>query len=75
MFFEVKAYVYSNSSTVSLANQNVFNRLEAAIYLRVSPSTIDRWVKSGAIKTGKVNRRVLFHRDALDAVAKSQPAS
>ena len=57
-----------------LANQNVFNRIEAAAYLRVAPSTLDRWVKSGAIKPGRIQRRLLFHRDTLDAAAKCQSA-
>ncbi len=58
--------------TKSEQQQSVFSADEAASYLRISRATLNRLVKSGAIKAGKLERRILFHRDALDRVAKGE---
>jgi excisionase family DNA binding protein len=41
---------------------------EAAAYLRVSRSTVERLLKQGRIRSTYIGRRRLLHRDDLDSV-------
>lgn len=43
----------------------LMTREEAAVYLRISTTTLDRHVKSGVIKSVKIGKRVLFSREQL----------
>lgn len=45
-----------------------YNRQEAADYLRVSISTIDRMARTGTLSRTVIGRRVLFTREALAAL-------
>jgi excisionase family DNA binding protein len=48
--------------------QIYFTKAEAALYLRVSQSTIDRWVADGRLRRHKIDgiRSVRFIRSELD---------
>lgn len=50
------------------------NRQEAAEYLRISPPSLDRWMREGRVKFYKAagQRSVRFRRDDLDAVMEVQ---
>ncbi len=43
----------------------LFNRFEAAAYLRVSVKTIDRLFRNGRINGYKLGRRVLIYQNSL----------
>ena len=45
---------------------NLLNIKEAAIYLRISTSTLYRWVHQKKIKHAKIGSRVLFSQEYLD---------
>jgi DNA binding domain, excisionase family len=45
---------------------NLLNIKEAASYLRISVSTLYRWVHQKKIKHAKIGSRVLFSQDSLD---------
>lgn len=45
---------------------NLLNIKEAASYLRISVSTLYRWVHQKKIKHAKIGSRVLFSQDYLD---------
>lgn len=42
-------------------------REEAAEYARVTPQTLEQAVEAGELRCRRVGRRVLFHRDWVDA--------
>lgn len=44
---------------------NLLNIQEAASYLRISTSTLYRWVHQKKIKHAKIGSRVLFSQDIL----------
>lgn len=44
---------------------NLLNIKEAASYLRISVSTLYRWVHQKKIKHAKIGSRVLFSQDSL----------
>ncbi len=45
---------------------NLLNIKEAASYLRISVSTLYRWVHQKKIKHAKIGSRVLFSQEYLD---------
>lgn len=45
---------------------NLLNIKESAIYLRISTSTLYRWVHQKKIKHAKIGSRVLFSQEYLD---------
>lgn len=47
-------------------NNTLLNVQEAASYLRISTSTLYRWVHQKKIKYVKIGSRVLFSQDSLD---------
>lgn len=55
----------SNSTHPRTETQDVFNRKEAAEFLRLKVSTLDKYVKAGRIKVNLATRRPLFTRQAL----------
>jgi excisionase family DNA binding protein len=48
-----------------MTNDDIMNRKEAARYLKVSTSTLDRLVKDRKIPFSKINGRILFLKKDL----------
>lgn len=47
--------------------KEILTRKETAAYLRISPSTLDRWVKKGIIPAfNAAGGRVLFNKGLVD---------
>lgn len=52
-------------------NNTLLNVQEAASYLRISTSTLYRWVHQKKIKHVKIGSRVLFSQEYLDEFIKN----
>ncbi|MBR4750695.1 MAG: helix-turn-helix domain-containing protein [Thermoguttaceae bacterium] len=48
------------------AQSDILNRAEAAAYLNISPQTLTKYVKRGAVPCRQVARRLIFSRRALE---------
>ncbi len=55
-----------------MTNDDIMNRKEAAKYLKISTSTLDRLVKERSIPFSKINGRVLFLKEDLIKWVKSK---
>jgi excisionase family DNA binding protein len=54
----------------------LMTKAEAAAYMRVTPRTLDRWVKAGRLARYRVGSTTRFKRADLDALVKpDEPAS
>lgn len=50
----------------NLSSSDYMRRWEAAMYLRISPRTMARWIDRGVIPYARVGRLTLFRKSALD---------
>ena len=46
--------------------EELYTRDDAAAYLRVSVSTIDRWIKTGKLKARKIGNMIRMTRSDLE---------
>ena len=54
---------------MNIPNSNLFNRVEAAQYIGVSPNTMNQWASSGRykLKYFKIGRLIWYRKEDLDA--------
>ncbi len=61
------------SGDVSVPSRLLYSVPEVAILLNLSEKQVGRYIKSGALKSRKVGRRRLVHRDWVNAFAADEP--
>lgn len=56
-----------------LSRQSYLTKLEAAVYLRISPRTIDGLISRADLRAYRLGRKVLLKREDLDAFIEKYP--